>query len=247
MRNQNLRRTGSDLARRQACRLRSLKIGALVLTIAFASLLGSAVCQGAANHDTATSSLASLPFLGLGGIMFMREAEKGGPAGGGASTETPPEPVGSTMEERLASATGFIKQFFTDLAASKAENVRLQGQFDAATSTATGIQATLDGVKGELATAQGTIQTLTSEREGFKSQLSQAQGNITRLESLCQLKGIDPSSAVPAVTALAASMTTVEEWNTKIAQAKGNDAQMQVLEDFQKAVAAGTVKKADPA
>jgi|GEM_PF-5712014 len=120
------------------------------------------------------------------------------PASGPFDTETAPVLEGETLEAKNTSAAGIISRLWAagkDLASrlSTANNdrTRIQGQFDAVTADLTKEKEEHGKTKGDLAIAKTTATSLTTERDN-------ANGNVSRLEKLCNLRGIDPNTAVPS-------------------------------------------------
>jgi hypothetical protein len=131
----------------------------------------------------------------------------GGEAAPNPSDENKPAPAGKTLEEKLSSAKTTISQLFErakSLAGltkerddAKAESTRLQQQFGAATAEATKAKSDLEGAKAELASAKADLSKVNG-------QLSTANTNVARLEKLCGVKGVGPSSDFdPALVRLA--------------------------------------------
>jgi hypothetical protein len=52
---------------------------------------------------------------------------------------------------------------------------------------------------------------MTSDRDAHKTRGDKAEGSVTRLEKLCNLRGIDPNTVVPASTAPGSAATNVVE------------------------------------
>jgi hypothetical protein len=150
--------------------------------------------------------LSSIPFV----LCNLMAADAGAAAGGGnddppdpdAPPTEEPKPEGGTVEAKLTSATGLIGKFFSHwknvhakLQTATSEQAKLQGQFDAATAEAAKFKA-------ELATMTTNRDTEKTRADSEKTRADRADGNVTRLESLCQLRGIDPNAAVaPAAAA----------------------------------------------
>lgn len=144
-------------------------------------------------------------FLIVSASAFL-SADKGGEAGGQGKP--------ATIESRLAQAT-------TDLSTAQAsvlsltkerddamsELGTLKAQFDALTIAANEHKSALDQVKGELATTK-------SKLGDTESTLGKATQNITRLESLCGVKGVNASAAVPAIADTAAAGHVYDQWAT---------------------------------
>lgn len=176
-----------SLRRRQASRVRNFKIGAFALLGVFAFVLVAVACQGAlVTHDLG-SSVAALPFLGLGGLMFM-EAAKGPTAGGAA---TCPEPTGDTLEAKLESSKNISADFFTQLAGAMTERDQAVGELAGTKQNVTDLTTERDGLKTQ-------VTDLTTERDGLKTTVTgltterdTAKSRVTLIESFCKGKGID--------------------------------------------------------
>lgn len=147
--------------------------------------------------------LSTVPFV----LLNLMAPDTGG-ATAGSSTATvddpiAPEPEGNTLEEKLTSAKSIIGTLFAKVASivgltkerddAKAESTRLQQQFDEA-------KTGWENEKTAHATTKASLTTVTSERDTEKAGRATAETNVSRLESLCQLKGIDPKAAVASQT-----------------------------------------------
>ena len=150
-----------------------------------------------------------IPFVLLN--LMASEGAEGGGGGEGAPTPPPPDPdpvpteepkpEGATLEARLTSATGIIGNLFKkvrdltrDLTTVTSDKTKLDGQFNAANTEA-------NRLKGELGTMTTSRDTEKTRADSEKSRADRADGNVTRLESLCQLRGLDPNTVVPPVSA----------------------------------------------
>lgn len=89
----------------------------------------------------------------------------------------------NALTGKLATATGQVT-------ALTKERDDIKNLFDTLT-------ASVSDIKAKLATAEGQVTALTGERDNIKAQLTTATGNITRLEALCEVKGLDPKAAPP--------------------------------------------------
>jgi chromosome segregation ATPase len=149
--------------------------------------------------------LYSVPFV----LCNLFAPDDGGGAGGGGQEpppnpdpEPPPptkpdEPQGETIEARLKNAGTIIANYFrrigeltSQLATLNTQRTRLEGQFNAAAGDLAKEKGEHKKTKDLLSSANTTIAGLTSERDS-------ANGNVERLETLCSLRGIDASAAVP--------------------------------------------------
>lgn len=232
-----------SLRRRQAFRLSILKFGAIAILSLMAFVVGAAVTHGTATHDPGIA-LSAAPTLALTGLMF-RSGDAGGGVGG-ETAKTPPEPTGDTLEAKLTSAKTLIGNFFKDvgrltgeLAQKTADYLKLQGDFES-------LKTTAENEKTEHVATKGLLESEKTGHKATSGKLVTAESRILNLEGLCNLKGIDPKQVVPPAAAPVPD-SSVSDWNAKLASAKGNAAQMKVLEEFQAAVKACTVKPAEAA
>jgi hypothetical protein len=137
---------------------------------------------------------------------------QGGGAGTGTGTATPPaqepaqepelpteapKPEGDTVESKLTSALGIIKNLFTNwrnaasqLTTARNDKKKVEGQFNTVAADLKKEQAAHKETQGKLSTANTTVVGLTGERD-------ESNRNVERLEKLCNLKGIDISQAAP--------------------------------------------------
>lgn len=231
-----------SLARRQASRLRVLKFGAIALLVICAAILGVAAVNGAVNHDPGIS-LASLPFLAVGGMMFREKPDDSGGGGAPESLGECPAIVGETPEAKLQSAGGIItslwdriKKATSDLASKTKAYLELEG-------TSSQLKKDLQAEKEGHVATKGLLETEQKNHKETSGKLTKSEERVGHLEGLCKLKGLDPDAVVPAAPAPEA-LQTAEDWSAKLAAAKTPEAQHQVLVDFQKAVSEGKVKKA---
>lgn len=137
----------------------------------------------------------------------MLAADPGGPAGGGgaaapadpdwAPSDKAPEITGDSLEAKNENAKGIITTLFANLGKAwnafkqlTADHKKLSDQF-----------AELEKTAGDEKKAHGETKTaLQTEKDAHKAtteKLGTASKNVERLESLCQLKGIDPNAVVP--------------------------------------------------
>lgn len=161
-----------------------------------------------------------------------------------------PAPPGDTIEGRLAKATSDLADVRTQLATAQSslsaltterENAvaardALQGQFDALHTTA---KETKDLLTKATADLLETNASLTTARASIVTKDSQ----IGNLESLCDIKGIDPEKAIVASITPLTPSATAKEWEDKLAVATTPADQAKVLADYEKAAAAGQVAK----
>ena len=150
-----------------------------------------------------------------------------------------------SLEDKLAKATSDLAEAQTKIASiatltserdtALANVACLQKQFDDLSTTASAAQT-------ELATTQSALLTEQSAHVTTKNTLTTAQGNIGRLEQLCGLKGIDPTSAVPAAPKGDAPQSQAE-WVSKMKSAATPEARTKIASDFEAAVKAGQVTK----
>jgi hypothetical protein len=220
-------RKQASLGRRQASRLRILKVGAFALTLFLAVLASAAVSQAAANHDAGAVSVEMLPALGIGGLIFMREPDKGGGGGGFSSQDQPeqcPAIAGDTMEAKIESAKGHVTSLWGRLTKALGDlkdkvdaYTALEGQFAS-------LKETAESEKTEHGKTKGLLESEKTEHGKTKGRLELAGKNVERLESLCDLKGVDRTAAVPAaagpVTDARAELVKALD-NAKDASARG--------------------------
>lgn len=102
-----------------------------------------------------------------------------------------------TIEEQLSSARNDLQvaldkaaRFEQQLKDEQADKGKLQSQFDAATKEATDAKTKLADVEGKLSDANVKIADLEAKNKNFAS-------SVTRLEKLCDVKGVDRNAAVP--------------------------------------------------
>lgn len=209
----------------RARRFNFLKIGA----IAIVSTVAFLICVSAVHPGVdAGTSLAGLPAMGaLGCLMFMDSNSGGG--GGSADNKGPfdseaaPDLTGDTLEAKNTSALGIIKSLFqagkdlvSRLSTANNERDRLQQQFDAVTRDFENEKSEHGKTKNTLSEANTKVAGLTTERDN-------ANKNVERLEKLCNLRGIDPKTVVPASTDPAggsASGNIVEQYQNLRTQEK---------------------------
>lgn len=145
----------------------------------------------------------------------------------------------TAAEGARAKAAADLDAAATERDAAKAESQRLQAQFDAATKTAADANTSLATVRGELA-------ALATERDTARTSLATAAGNVTRLETLCGLKGIDASSAVPAEVrpaAGAAGTVTEAEFEIRMKACKNHGERNALITEMTKAAKEGRIRK----
>ena len=156
--------------------------------------------------------MKKIPFVLLNLLAPMFLAADGG-AGGGDPEPTPaadpkpgeeppppaepPKPEGETIEARLNSALGHIKNLFdraqqlmSQLASANSAKGKIEAQFNAVSADFQKEKEEHGKLKAELDKANTTVTGLTQQRDD-------ANKNVERLEKLCNLRGIDPSQAVP--------------------------------------------------
>lgn len=145
--------------------------------------------------------------------LFM--AADGGPGNTNPGNNNP-APKG-TLEDQLRAAQSEIARLApleSSLQTVTKERDDLRSQFSA-------LETTANQTKTELATAQGTIGTLTKERDTARNEATTAQGNVSRLESLCQLRGVSTTAAVPPQSEQAPIVGHVyDQWQAATGAAK---------------------------
>ncbi len=135
---------------------------------------------------------AFLPHARSKGFMLMFSPE---PAGGGGGD---PKPKG-TVEQQLAAALsanttleGQVTSLTTERDTLKSEVGTIKGQFEAVTKTANEQKEKITGLETQ-------VTTLTGQLTQANEKATKATENVTRLETLCGVKGISTSAAVPAI------------------------------------------------
>lgn len=157
--------------------------------------------------------------------------DKGGEAGGSKKPLSIEEQLTAAKAE-LTTVQGNLATITGERDTLRGERDSLQGQFDSATSAATSARAELVTAQGELATARKSITSLTTERDS-------ASANVARLETLCGVKGINPSAAAPQ----SKEPATVSEadFETRIRSAKTPNERAAITAEFEKAVSEGRI------
>ena len=131
---------------------------------------------------------------------FFFAPNKGGESGG-----TAPQ---ATLEERLNAAVSARDTAITERdsaigerdAATSARDTAISER-DAAISARDAATAERDSAIGERDAASSARDTATAERDTAIGERDTARANVTRLEALCDLRGIDRNAAVPAAQA----------------------------------------------
>jgi hypothetical protein len=179
-----------SLRRRQASRVRFFQIGAIALVAIFAAVLGAAVCQGATSQDLGLTSMGALPFLGFGGLMFF-SPDSGGGSSSSASTASPSEPKGGTIELKLADSIKIAGDYFKQLGGAMQER-------DQAVGETAGLKKKVTDLTAERDTLTGQVTALTTERDGLKTTVTgltterdTAKSRVTLIESFCKGNGLD--------------------------------------------------------
>lgn len=106
------------------------------------------------------------------------------------------------------------------------------------------LESQLTSARTDLTAAQSQVGTLTSERDAVRNSEALATANVTRLETLCNIRGIDSKQAVKVGETSAPAQSTATEWNTKLAAATTPEARNAVLKEFTAACKAGSVARA---
>jgi chromosome segregation ATPase len=158
-----------------------------------------------------TNLFSRIPFI-LCNLLAPEGTEGGGAGGEPNPNPEPPKPEGATLESKLTSATGIISNLFrqvgaiaSQLATEKSEKKKVEDQFNAVAADLKKEQDTHKETQGKLSTTTTTVNGLTVERDN-------ANKNVERLESLCQLRGIDPAQAVAPAQQSAADKTPSGKW-----------------------------------
>jgi hypothetical protein len=195
----------TSLCRRQASRLRFLKIGAVAIALLFASAFIALSAQGIEKHEPISTTLGALPFVGLGALMF-REPDKGGGGGGASAENTPPawapsseaapEMTGESLEQKVESGQSIIGTLFGHLTSAFAAFKKLQGTHATLEGQFTALEQAAQAEKEEHAKTKGLLETEKNAHTQTKSELETANKNVARLESLCGVKGINKDQVV---------------------------------------------------
>jgi hypothetical protein len=143
-------------------------------------------------------------FLAVPFVLISLLAPDAGGSGGGGGTPAPkadsppPEPEGNTLEDKLAHAKTLIASFFKDaarltgeLAAKTNDHRKLEQQFN-------DLQTTAQGEKDAHIATKGLLETEKAAHTKTSTELVAAQNNVSRLEKICDLKGIDKNQVIPA-------------------------------------------------
>lgn len=143
-----------------------------------------------------------------------------GAEGGGGSDPTPPTPPapepppteppapeGATMEAKLTNATSTIKTIFGSLKDAVGKLNTMAGNLFKAQTDLTAMTTERDRLNGTLKTEQdahtttkGQLSTANTQVTGLTTERDKANKTVTRLEALCQLRGIDHKEAVPPLS-----------------------------------------------
>ena len=167
--------------------------------------------------------------------------------GGGGGSDTP-KPQSLTLEQQLSKArddlaakdtqigtlTSERDQARTDLATRTSERDNLQTQFDSLTTTAT-------ETKTKLTTAESTVTDLTNKNAKLTTDLAASAKNVTRLEKLCDLKGISHQEA-PADQGDQNTPSSTAEFETRIKAAKTPAERQTISAEYEKALAEGRIR-----
>jgi chromosome segregation ATPase len=170
-------------------------------------------------------------------FMCMLETPKEGGGGGGKGTL---EEQLTQAQTDLATANGSVQSLTTarDTAITERDTARnnatnLQTQFDALTGEATKLRT-------DLATEQGKVTALTTERDTLKTAGATKDARIKNLEALCNVKGLNPDAAPPAVEE-PKPKASAEEFERRLVSAKSAEERAKITEEFEKAYAEGRV------
>jgi hypothetical protein len=156
--------------------------------------------------------LSCVPFV----LLSLRAPDAGGPGGGGGTpaptaATPPPEPEGNTLEDKLTSAKTHIGNLWKDLVRLTGElatevknNLTLAGQFKT-------LEETAKKEKADHAETKGLLETEKTAHTQTSGLLVTAEKNVTRLETLCDLKGIDKNQIIPPAGAPKDAAGTREE------------------------------------
>lgn len=152
--------------------------------------------------------LFAVPFV----LCNLMAADAGGGSGGGGeptptptpepqpepTPPTPPEPEGNTLEDKFTSAKGIIGKIFKQLSTALADLTKAQDNYSTLEGQFKALEKTAKEEKDQHSATKDLLKTQTDERNRIQGELDKQNKNVERLESLCQLRGIDPNQAVPA-------------------------------------------------
>lgn len=163
--------------------------------------------------------------------------DTGGASGGAAkpSLEKQLATAQSDLSAAQASVTSLTSErdkALGDVTSLTTERDNLRSQFDALTTEATKLRS-------DLSTAQASISTLTVERDTARQQHTVSEGNVSRLEALCNIKGIDSKQAVPPASQPEA--LSEAGFAARISAAKSPADRAKIASEFEAAVAAGKI------
>ena len=102
--------------------------------------------------------------------------------------------------------------------AAESERDSLRGQFEAATTSVDAMRAERDAALTELATAREESTRLSAERDEVTGRATRAEENVTRLERLCQVRGVDSKAAVTSVDGNPESSSTAADLRKQFAE-----------------------------
>jgi chromosome segregation ATPase len=118
--------------------------------------------------------------------------------GSAPAVSQPPEPTGSTLEEKFTSAKGIISDFFKQLGGAMKERDDAQAALKTANSEKEKLQGLYDTAVGELGTARSEVTRLTTELGTANTSIGTKDQQIRNLESHCGVLGVDPKAAIAA-------------------------------------------------
>jgi hypothetical protein len=160
--------------------------------------------------------LRSVPFV----LCSLLAPDTGGGSGGGPAPATPPEPTGTSHEEKLSSAKTIIGDLFKKLGTSLADLTKAQGDYKTLEGQFSSLKDTAEQEKTGHATTKGLLETEKGAHTATSGKLVTAEKNVTRLESLCNLKGIDPNQVVPPAPAAKTGEQTREDLAAQLEKEK---------------------------
>jgi hypothetical protein len=151
---------------------------------------------------------------------MFREPEKGG---GGGNSDTPPAwapsseaptITGDNLEQKVEKATGIVSTLFGHLKSAFTAFKELQGDYKTLEGQFNDLKQTAQTEKDEHVKTKGLLGEANTKISGLTVERDNANKNVTRLEGLCQLKGIDHTAVVPPANQpeAAADNTPAGKW-----------------------------------
>lgn len=148
--------------------------------------------------------LSSVPFV----LLSLRAPDtEAAPAGGAAPNEdadpawapgnAAPAIEGESLETKNTSALGIIGTLFKNLGLALADFKKVSGEKNALETQFNALKETAQTEKDEHARTKGLLETEKDEHGKTRGDLDKSKKSVERLESLCDLRGIDKTSVVP--------------------------------------------------